>query len=261
MSNRSSYNRRDINQGSTKTHQKFVPKTTPNPTRREPDTTTPTLTSSLRKSFSKEQFDDVAASSSSRSGGGGGGSTGSSSRTSRVKLGDSGNWIPSKINGGNFVNYLPQDEAVAAGLGVEQGGLDPLESQRVVDLLNRELSRLLKLKARDFWREVASDTSLHDFLDSFLQFRSRWYDFPHHGAKGIVAGVIVGESGLSRRVFMVLYRISSNRVPGARSADSLSLNDHEVLLQEKKLLDLPKLLDICAIYGHENEELTRSLVE
>jgi hypothetical protein len=33
-----------------------------------------------------------------------------------------------------------------------------------------------------------------------------------------------------------------------------------VLLQDKKLLDLPKLLDICAIYGHENAELTKSLV-
>ncbi|XP_074380004.1 uncharacterized protein LOC141721143 isoform X2 [Apium graveolens] len=31
-------------------------------------------------------------------------------------------------------------------------------------------------------------------------------------------------------------------------------------MQEKRLLDLPKLLDICAIYGHENEDLTRILV-
>ncbi|XP_071702129.1 uncharacterized protein [Rutidosis leptorrhynchoides] len=31
-------------------------------------------------------------------------------------------------------------------------------------------------------------------------------------------------------------------------------------MQEKKLLDLPKLLDICAIYGHENEDLIRSIV-
>lgn len=54
---------------------------------------------------------------------------------------------------------------------------------------------------------VARDSSLHEFLDSFLQFRSRWYDFPHRGAKGIVAGVIVGELELSRRVFMVLYRM------------------------------------------------------
>lgn len=54
---------------------------------------------------------------------------------------------------------------------------------------------------------VAADTSLHAFLDSFLQFRSRWYDFPHRGVKGILAGVIVGEIDLSRRVFMVLYRM------------------------------------------------------
>lgn len=33
-----------------------------------------------------------------------------------------------------------------------------------------------------------------------------------------------------------------------------------VILQEKKLLDLPKLLDICALYGHENEELAKLLV-
>ncbi|CAL5349054.1 unnamed protein product [Camellia sinensis] len=164
------------------------------------------------------------------------------------------------VSGGNFVNYLPQDEAVAAGLPPDKGGLDPVESQRVVDHLNTHLSRLLRLCPRDFWTQVASDHSLHNFLESFLQFRSRWYDFPYRGVKGIVAGVIVGEFELSRRLFMVLYRISSNRDPGARAADSLSPNDHTALLQEKKLLDMPKLLDICAIYGHENEDLTRSLV-
>ncbi|KAK8369755.1 hypothetical protein V6Z11_A01G131500 [Gossypium hirsutum] len=31
-------------------------------------------------------------------------------------------------------------------------------------------------------------------------------------------------------------------------------------MQEKKLLDLPKLLDICAIYGHENDDLTKLLI-
>ncbi|KAK1407545.1 hypothetical protein QVD17_39163 [Tagetes erecta] len=167
---------------------------------------------------------------------------------------------PRPKNGANFVTYLPQDEAVASGLGAEEGALDPVESQRVVDLLNRECSRLLKLNPKDFWKEVASDTSLHAFLESFLKFRSRWYDFPYRGAKGIVAGVIVGEHELNRRVFMILYRMSSNRDPGAKASESLSAKDHAVILQEKKLLDLPKLLDICAIYGHENEELTQLIV-
>ncbi|THG21590.1 hypothetical protein TEA_019603 [Camellia sinensis var. sinensis] len=173
---------------------------------------------------------------------------------------DEDEYVRNLVSGGNFVNYLPQDEAVAAGLPPDKGGLDPVESQRVVDHLNTHLSRLLRLCPRDFWTQVVSDHSLHNFLESFLQFRSRWYDFPYRGVKGIVAGVIVGEFELSRRLFMVLYRISSNRDPGARAADSLSPNDHTALLQEKKLLDMPKLLDICAIYGHENEDLTRSLV-
>ncbi|OVA10958.1 Ubiquitin system component Cue [Macleaya cordata] len=233
--------KQDGNKGFNRTPQmKFVPKNQ-NSIRREP-INNPPLTTSLR---------DPAVSIINNA---------STSSSSRVQIGDNGDWVPSKKQGGNFVIYLPQDEAVAAGLGVEDGALDPVESQRVVDLLNRELSRLLKLSPRDFWREVASDTSLHDFLDSFLQFRNRWYDFPHHGAKGIVAGVIVGELELSRRVFMVLYRISSNKDPGALAIDSLSAKEHGALLQEKNLLNLPKLLDVCAIYGHENEELTRLLV-
>lgn len=68
-------------------------------------------------------------------------------------MSEDGEWVNKASTSGNFVIYLPQDEAVAAGLGPEEGGLDPVESQRVVDLLNRELSRLLKLHPRDFWRE------------------------------------------------------------------------------------------------------------
>ncbi|KAK9756385.1 hypothetical protein RND81_01G093300 [Saponaria officinalis] len=260
MSNRSSYNRQEKSNSNSnsnnnhssnnrgggggyrgKTQKIFVPKTS-NSNSPSPITKPQTLSSSLRQ----QSIPDSASE-----------TRGSSSSSSRVRLGENGEWVSTK---GNFVNYLPQDEAVAIGLGADEGGLDAVESQRVVDLLNRELARLLKLKPREFWRQVAADTSLNEFLDSFLQFRSRWYDFPFHGTKGVVAGVIVGDLELSRRVFMTLYRISSHRDPGVRASESLSKKDHEALLQDKKLLDLPKLLDICAVYGHENEELTQSLV-
>ncbi|XVF33648.1 hypothetical protein REPUB_Repub17cG0185900 [Reevesia pubescens] len=127
-------------------------------------------------------------------------------------MGANGDWVSNRGTTpyGNFVNYLPQDEAVATRLGAEEGGLDPVESQRVVDLLKRELSRLLKLSPREFWKQVSSYTSLHEFIDSFLKFRSRWYDFPHRVVKGIIAG-------------------SSNRDPGARAVDNLSANDHNIL--------------------------------
>ncbi|CAA6667408.1 unnamed protein product [Spirodela intermedia] len=162
--------------------------------------------------------------------------------------------------GACFVNYLPQDEAVASGLGVEDGGLDAVESQAVVDVLNAELSRILKMKPKKFWEEVVRSISLHGFLDSYLRFRNRWYDLPHRGPKGTIAGIVVGEAELSRRVFMVLYRMSTNRDPGANLSDCLNSKEHAALLQGMKLLDLPKLLDICAIYGHENAALTETLV-
>ncbi|CAO2833935.1 unnamed protein product [Amaranthus hypochondriacus] len=249
MSNRSSHHRQDNsnfngNRGFRgKTQKKFVPKS------HQSSPATSSVVPNSNPSFSASLRPSQPPNSTIHAQG------------SRVRLATNGEWVSSSSHGGgNFVNYLPQDEAVAVGLGAEDGGLDPLESQRVVDLLNRELARLLKLKPRDFWREVAVDASLHEFIDSFLQFRSRWYDFPYHGAKGIVAGVIVGDLELSRRVFMFLYRISSNKDQGSRSSESLSQKEFQVLLQEKKLLDLPKLLDTCAVYGHENVDLTRTLV-
>jgi len=129
-----------------KTQMKFVPKTQNS----APTNHNPTLSSSLRQSLS--------GSTENRPSAGRGG--GASSQKDRVRLGENGEWVSSRSRGGGggdgggwFVNYLPQDEAVAVGLGTEEGGLDPIESQRVVDLLNRELARLLKLKPRDFWRE------------------------------------------------------------------------------------------------------------
>ncbi|KAL8492115.1 hypothetical protein ACS0TY_023659 [Phlomoides rotata] len=239
MSSRFVGQNKNDHRSSAKPQKKFVPKRDYNP-----NDSPQTLSNSLRSTSpgATTTLDAAVASS------------------SRVRMGGDGEWVKKASTSGNFVIYLPQDEAVAAGLGPEEGGLDPVESQRVVDLLNRELSRLLKLNPRDFWREVATDDSLNAFLESFLKFRNRWYDFPHRGARGKVAGVIVGEFELCRRVFMILYRLSSNRDPGARAADTLSAKDHEALLQDKKMLDLPRLLDICAIYGHENEDLTRILV-
>ncbi|KAL6867642.1 hypothetical protein ACP4OV_015666 [Aristida adscensionis] len=198
----------------------------------------PSLTTALRSSAASSSSSGAGGSSASASGGGGGSASGGGAAAD------------------GFVAYLPHDEAVAAGLG----GLDAQESQAVVDLLNDALAALLRAKPREFWRQVAQDTSLHAFLDSYLQFRHRWYDLPHRSPKGTVAGLVVGELELCRRVFMVLYRISSNKDPGAGRGESLSMKDHTALLLEKKLLDLPKLLDICAIYEHDNSKLTSSLV-
>ncbi|KAM1006906.1 hypothetical protein EV1_003547 [Malus domestica] len=49
---------------------------------------------------------------------------------------------------------------MVAGLGVDEGGLNALELRRVVDLLNRELSGMLKLNLRFRRQGVGGMTSL-----------------------------------------------------------------------------------------------------
>lgn len=51
---------------------------------------------------------------------------------------------------------------------------------------------------------VTVDNSIQVSLDSYLQFRRRWYDSEIDKP---LAGVIVGDQELFRRVFMVLYRM------------------------------------------------------
>jgi activating signal cointegrator complex subunit 2 len=148
MSNRYAQPKQDHtnNKGFNKTQKKFVPK---NPT--------PTLSTSLRD---KQQTTSDTNTNSSSSG------------TVQPARGVN-------ING-NFVYYLPQDDAVAAGFGAEDGGLDALESQNVVDLLNSQLSRLLKLKPKEFWSQGTSIFSnyisihhVHVYCNEFNFYKPR----------------------------------------------------------------------------------------
>ncbi|KAG6532261.1 hypothetical protein ZIOFF_006101 [Zingiber officinale] len=53
-------------------------------------------------------------------------------------------------DGGNFIAYLPHDEAIACSLSADADRLDAIESQMVVDLLNNKLSRIFKIRPKDF---------------------------------------------------------------------------------------------------------------
>ncbi|XP_020525946.1 uncharacterized protein LOC18439096 isoform X2 [Amborella trichopoda] len=142
-------------QASNNGRNKNIPKTqqqtseqAPNNGRNENFPANSSFTSQLRQSSEKpnksfNEFDHGRKVSHADSGG-------SSSATSSQSM--AGGDHDAKKQGG-FVRYLPQDEAVASGLGVEHGGLDAIEAQKVVDILNRELGHLLKLNSREFWKQ------------------------------------------------------------------------------------------------------------
>lgn len=75
---------------------------------------------------------------------------------------------------GLFLPYLPQDDAVAAGLGAKDGGIDASEAQEVVDHLNQQLASLLRCSPPEFWKKgmhtnAISFVSLNLEIFSFLQ--------------------------------------------------------------------------------------------
>ncbi|KAH7442412.1 hypothetical protein KP509_03G087200 [Ceratopteris richardii] len=109
----------------------------------------------------------------------------------------------------------------------------------------------------EFWKAVYRDTSVEVSLDSYLQFRRRWYDFHAEERGKALGGVIVGDDDLFRRVFMVLFRMSLKSESKAQELSDSSLSQATF---QRRFFDIPKLLDICAIYGHENPHLTRQLV-
>eukprot|EP00976_Prorocentrum_cordatum_P087490 1186928-Prorocentrum_minimum.AAC.4 len=47
----------------------------------------------------------------------------------------------------------------------------------------------------------------------------------------------------------------------ADKAGGPSAGDHGAVLYDNWVFDIPKLLDICVLYGHSNPDLTRRLVE
>ncbi|KAL1817309.1 hypothetical protein ACET3Z_019883 [Daucus carota] len=217
MSNRYTHNKNEGSRGAFNPRkQQFVPK--------NPNSSAQKLSDSLRHS------DSGAVASSATAG-------------NRLTRKD-GASVPNQTRSGNFVKYLPHDEAVASGLAADVDWI----------LLSRNVLSICLIE------NLAGDTSLHDFLESFLKSRTRWYDFPYRGARGIVAGTIVGEYELSRRVYMVLYRISSSRDPGAKAGDSLSPKDHAeekaVKLRSELVGNAAKVKDITRTFKLVDGELT-----
>ncbi|KAL3679871.1 hypothetical protein R1sor_022827 [Riccia sorocarpa] len=128
---------------------------------------------------------------------------GNSSNTSNAGIAGGGN--ARKAAEQSFVAYLPQDDVV----------MEAFETQEVIDLLNKQLSALLRLPYRLFWEKVSSDDSLSVFLDSYLQYRKRWFDIPMESSSSPEVNIVVGDGDLSRRVFMVLLRLSYGYLPSA----------------------------------------------
>lgn len=137
----------------------------------------------------------------------------------------------------HYLSYLPQDNS----------GLADPQSEQVVQTISNDLAELLSSPIAEFWHIVATADSLIACLDSYLRFARRPFDEPH----GFPSDAHLQ---LSRRVFATFSRLITTAGTSARSQNAQ-------ILYDRWLLDVPKLLDLAAIYGSDNAKLLQQLLQ
>ena len=150
-----------------------------------------------------------------------------------------------------FMPFFPSDNP-----GVASG--DVTQTAAVLKLADEGLEVLLAAPLHKFWSHLAHDSSLQVFLDSFLRYRRRAFD-EHLGAPtGALGGNDtahvnqVAVQCVEEKLLQVLLRMSSPEGFGSQlehDGERLSRGAHASLLYDTWLIDVPKLLDVCAVYS------------
>mmetsp|Transcript_10657 Transcript_10657/g.20615 ORF Transcript_10657/g.20615 Transcript_10657/m.20615 type:complete len:893 (-) Transcript_10657:365-3043(-) len=145
--------------------------------------------------------------------------------------------------------YLPSQGRSVVELTAWHAALPELQAQ---------LDNLLVMPLHIFWSYVLYDATLLPFIDSVLRFAPRYFDLvsdaeepPSDGSS--VASVHSKDSAsdssskcLAAATFRVLLRIAT---PMQSKQEFLDADHWRELVYDNWVIDAPKLLDACALYG------------
>lgn len=122
-----------------------------------------------------------------------------------------------------------------------------------INYLCDDLHWLMKQPHDRFWCQAIFDEGLHNALDSFLRHCPRSQDLmkalPEAGRSKHVE--------LCRLVFMTFLRISTHK---ESKEHFLTPNVFGDILYENFLFDIPKLMDMCALFGKNNSQLLNKML-
>ena len=124
-------------------------------------------------------------------------------------------------------------------------------------MVDASLEELLATPLHKFWSQLTHDDSLQVMIDSLLRYRRRAFDLVTDAvaAPGGTRQVRVNEVAVERleeKLLQVLVRMSSPDGFGSQieiDGEKLSSGAHSSLLYDTWLVDVPKLLDVCAVYS------------
>ncbi|EDO35655.1 predicted protein, partial [Nematostella vectensis] len=113
--------------------------------------------------------------------------------------------------------------------------------------IDEDLKWLLCLPHNEFWCQVIFDDTLKNCLDSYLQHAPRWFD----ASSVVPREVELLQKGIHHRVFMVYLRMSTHKESQSNFLTPEVFGD---ILYNHFLFDIPKLMDLCALYGGESNQ-------
>uniref|UniRef100_A0A0B7AGQ0 CUE domain-containing protein n=1 Tax=Arion vulgaris TaxID=1028688 RepID=A0A0B7AGQ0_9EUPU len=122
-----------------------------------------------------------------------------------------------------------------------------------VNYLCDDLHWLLQLPHDKFWCQVVFDAGLHKSLDSFIQFSPR----SHETLMNLPAVGKQRQLELCRLVFMTYLRMSTHKESKDHFITPEVFGD---ILYVNFLFDIPKILDICSLFGKNNSVLLNKMI-
>jgi len=142
--------------------------------------------------------------------------------------------------------------------------VDP-ERLEFLQLFSSQLQQLLRLRFHIFWSQVIYDPQVVRALDTYLWFCLRRHDVARSAEEAEAAeatSTMQAEEqevtkAIARHVLALLLRLSR---PQETTHDFITPEKYGELILEHRIFDVPKLIDICAIYGDANENTVTRIV-
>jgi len=101
-----------------------------------------------------------------------------------------------------------------------------------------------------FWCQLIFDSSLHHCINSYLNEARRPHDVIHTTESDVASDVNSLLMSLHRLFFLVCLRSSTHHESPTNFIDGKVFGD---ILYENYIFDIPRLMDICVVYGHGSD--------
>ncbi|XP_037633277.1 activating signal cointegrator 1 complex subunit 2 [Sebastes umbrosus] len=121
--------------------------------------------------------------------------------------------------------------------------------------ITEDLEWLLALPHDKFWCQVVFDESLQRCLDSYLHHAPRGLDLATMPSSQAVADM---QRSVHRAVFLTFLRMATHK---ESKENFLTPSVFGEIIYENFLFDIPKILDLCVLFGKGNSQLLHKMIE